>query len=150
MIVNLTSNNLCYSSNLGRFMSEQKKRCFSHIAKLIREKRVNHPKNYSQSELSQMLGYKNGQFISNVERALCNVPLKMLPKVSQILDISPADLKRAMLEDHQQTLENYLNYSEEATVTSYNTTGGSQSEEENSTPTSISQVPPTPLAAKPF
>ena len=88
-------------------MSEQKKRCFRHIAKLIRERRVNHPKNYSQSELSQMLGYKNGQFISNVERALCNVPLKMLPKVSTILDISPADLKRAMLEDHQQTLENY-------------------------------------------
>jgi len=131
-------------------MSEQKKRCFSHIAKLIREKRVNHPKNYSQSELSQMLGYKNGQFISNVERALCNVPLKMLPKVSQILDITPADLKSAMLEDHQQTLENYLNYSEEVTVTSYNTPSGSTSEEETSNTTTISQVPPAPLAAKAY
>ncbi len=150
MIVNLTSSKLCYSSNLGRFMSEQKKRCFSHIAKLIREKRVNHPKNYSQSELSQMLGYKNGQFISNVERALCNVPLKMLPKVSQILDITPADLKSAMLEDHQQTLENYLNYSEEVTVTSYNTPSGSTSEEETSNTTTISQVPPAPLAAKAY
>ena len=153
MIVNLTSNNPCYSSNLGRFMSEQKKRCFSHIAKLIRERRVSHPKNYSQSELSQMLGYKNGQFISNVERALCNVPLKMLPKVSQILDITPADLKRAMLEDHQQTLENYLNYSEEATVNSYNSSGNqgqSESEEESSNSTPYSQVQPTPLAAKPY
>lgn len=132
-------------------MSEQKKRCFRHIAKLIRERRVNHPKNYSQSELSQMLGYKNGQFISNVERALCNVPLKMLPKVSQILDISPADLKSAMLEDHQQTLENYLNYSESATVTSYNSPRGGEERserEEDSTGSTIVQSPITPLAAK--
>ena len=150
MIVNLMSSKLWYSSNLGRFMSEQKKRCFSHIAKLIREKRVNHPKNYSQSELSQMLGYKNGQFISNVERALCNVPLKMLPKVSQILDITPSDLKSAMLEDHQQTLENYLNYSEEATVNSYSPSGSESTEEESNSNNSISQVPPAPLAAKPY
>jgi len=131
-------------------MSEQKKRCFSHIAKLIREKRVNHPKNYSQSELSQMLGYKNGQFISNVERALCNIPLKMLPKVSQILEITPTDLKQAMLEDHQQTLENYLNYSQEATVTSYSNSGGQSSDEETGSTTTVSQVPPMPLAAKAY
>ena len=77
----------------------------------------------------------------------------MLPKVSQILDITPADLKRAMLEDHQQTLENYLNYSEEATVNSYNSSGNqgqSESEEESSNSTPYSQVQPTPLAAKPY
>ena len=127
-------------------MSEQKKRCFNHIAKLIREKRVSHPKNYSQSELSQMLGYKNGQFISNVERALCNIPLKMLPKVSQILNISPADLKRAMLDDHQRTLENYLNYSSSMTYSSTNNSGS----EEESTGTTMTQVSPAPLAAKPY
>ncbi len=52
-------------------------RCFKNIAKLIRTKRLQHPKAYSQSELSHLLGYKNGQFISNVERALCNIPLKV-------------------------------------------------------------------------
>jgi len=41
-------------------------RSFKHIAQLIRTKRINHPKNYSQSDLSVLLGYKNGQFISNV------------------------------------------------------------------------------------
>ena len=55
-------------------------RCFQNIAKLIRQKRLTHPKGYSQSELSHLLGYKNGQFISNVERALCNIPLKMLKR----------------------------------------------------------------------
>tara|TARA_R110002072_G_scaffold64203_5_gene159700 strand:+ start:32193 stop:32498 length:306 start_codon:yes stop_codon:yes gene_type:complete len=84
------------------------KRSFQNIAKLIRDKRINHPKNYSQSELSQLLGYKNGQFISNVERALCNIPLKMLTKVSGILDIPERDLKTAILKDHEITLDNFL------------------------------------------
>ncbi|MDD0853167.1 helix-turn-helix transcriptional regulator [Halobacteriovorax sp. GB3] len=83
-------------------------RCFENIAKLIRTKRINHPKGYSQSELSHLLGYKNGQFISNVERALCNIPLKMLTRVSEVLDIDPAELKAAILKDHERTLDNYL------------------------------------------
>lgn len=87
-------------------------RCFENIAKLIRTKRINHPKSYSQSELSTLLGYKNGQFISNVERALCNIPLKMLGKVSNVLDIHPNDLKRAMASDLDRTLDNYLTYSQ--------------------------------------
>ncbi len=88
-------------------------RSFEHIAKLIRTKRVNHPKGYSQSELSNMLGYKNGQFISNVERALCNIPLKMLKRVSDVLDIPATELKDAILKDHEKTIENYLRASEE-------------------------------------
>lgn len=83
-------------------------RCFNNIAKLIRQKRINHPKAFSQSELSQLLGYKNGQFISNVERALCNIPLKMLTKVSEVLDIPQTDLKSAILLDHEITISNYL------------------------------------------
>lgn len=83
-------------------------RCFEHIAKLIRTKRINHTKGYSQSELSHLLGYKNGQFISNVERALCNIPLKMLGRVSEVLDITPEALKEAILKDHERTLQNYL------------------------------------------
>ena len=83
-------------------------RCFENIARLIRSKRQEHPKHYSQSELSQLLGYKNGQFISNVERALCNVPLKMLGRMMEVLSIGPEELKRAILEDHRETLNNYL------------------------------------------
>ncbi len=83
-------------------------RCFKNIAQLIRTKRMNHPKGYSQSELSHLLGYKNGQFISNVERALCNIPLKMLRKVSEVLDIAPEELKNSILRDQEETLNNYL------------------------------------------
>lgn len=83
-------------------------RCFKNIAQLIRAKRLQHPKGYSQSELSHLLGYKNGQFISNVERALCNIPLKMLVRVSDVLDIDAHELKEAILKDHEETLENHL------------------------------------------
>ncbi|MBK25545.1 MAG: hypothetical protein CME70_16230 [Halobacteriovorax sp.] len=83
-------------------------RCFENIAKLIRDRRTSHPKGYSQSELSHLLGYKNGQFISNVERALCNVPLKMLKRVSEVLDIAPTELKEAILKDQEVTLNNFL------------------------------------------
>jgi len=83
-------------------------RSFENIAKLIKTKRTQHAKGYSQSELSHLLGYKNGQFISNVERALCNIPLKMLGRVAEILDIPHNDLRDAILKDHENTLNNYL------------------------------------------
>ena len=83
-------------------------RSFNNIAKLVKSRRLNHPKRYSQSELSALLGYKNGQFISNVERALCNVPLKMLTEIAKILDISHDELKKAILKDHEETLNNYM------------------------------------------
>ena len=96
--------NISISPNLdGEHM-----RCFKNIAQLIRTKRMNHPKGYSQSELSHLLGYKNGQFISNVERALCNIPLKMLRKVSEVLDITSEELKASILKDQEETLNNYL------------------------------------------
>lgn len=83
-------------------------RSFKNIAKLIKRKRLEHPKSYSQSELSNLLGYKNGQFISNVERALCNIPLKMLGRVATILDIPQDELKEAILKDHENTIDHYL------------------------------------------
>ena len=84
-------------------------RSFKNIAFLIRIKRINHPKSYSQSDLSLLLGYKNGQFISNVERGLCNVPLKMMKRISEVLDIVPDDIKTAILKDHEETLTNFFN-----------------------------------------
>lgn len=84
-------------------------RSFKHIAALIKAKRVGHPKNYSQSDLSILLGYKNGQFISNVERGLCNVPLKMMKRISEVLGMEPQEIKTAILKDHEDTLNNFFN-----------------------------------------
>ncbi|MCY4643319.1 MAG: helix-turn-helix transcriptional regulator [Bacteriovoracales bacterium] len=94
-------------------------RCFNHMANLIRTKRAGHPKEYSQVELSNLLGYKSGQFISNVERALCGIPFKMLGRVSEILDIPPGELKEAILKDIEVTIDDHLQRSRAA---SQNTT----------------------------
>ncbi len=83
-------------------------RSFENISQLIRQKRLEHHKHYSQAELSQILGYKNGQFISNVERGLCSIPLKMLKRVAQVLDISPMELRESLLADFHNTLDEYF------------------------------------------
>ena len=86
-------------------------RSFKHIAALIKTKRIAHPKGLSQSDLSLLLGYKNGQFISNVERGLCNVPLKNMKLISEILEIEPEEIKATILKDLYETLKNYFNRS---------------------------------------
>ena len=91
-------------------MENGPKRCFEHIAKLIRVSRLNHPKRYSQTELSAFLGYKNGQFISNVERGICSIPVKSLKKISELLDISPEDIKEAVLKDHANTIDSFFSF----------------------------------------
>lgn len=80
---------------------------FNNIAKLVRASRLNHPKKFSQSELSKILGYKNGQFISNVERGLCSMPKKILRKLSETLDVDKEVLITAVLKDERETLENH-------------------------------------------
>jgi transcriptional regulator with XRE-family HTH domain len=121
-------------------------RHFEHIAHLIRTKRMSHPKSYSQSELSHLLGYKNGQFISNVERALCNIPLKMLKKVSEVLDIPTEDLKVAILKDQEHTIDVYLSGGgeEEMTIMGENVAEAKNQRLEES-PSKISNLRKDPL-----
>lgn len=83
-------------------------RKFNNIAALVKKKRLSHPQGLSQSDLSHILGYKNGQFISNVERALCNIPFKMIGKLCRVLNIDPTEIKQSMLKDHEETLEAYI------------------------------------------
>lgn len=83
-------------------------RYFGNIAQLVKTARMDHPKKYSQTELSAQLGYKNGQFISNIERGLCSVPVKSLSLLTKTLNIEPTELKSALLRDMEKTLDNYL------------------------------------------
>lgn len=83
-------------------------RHFKNLAILVKQKRMAHAQKYSQAELSDLLGYKNGQFISNVERSLCHLPFKILPKVCEVLNISGPEIKDAMLKDYAETIEYYL------------------------------------------
>lgn len=88
-------------------------RTFMNVANLVKRKRMEHPQGFSQGKLSKALGYKNGQFISNLERGLCSIPLKGMGKFLEVLDIEKAELKEAVLKDYEETIDYYLSeYSE--------------------------------------
>lgn len=87
---------------------KSKNRSFSEIAQLVKIYRLKHPKKLSQVELSNLLGYKNGQFVSNVERGICAIPLKALGDLMRILSIPQDKLVAAMVKDYESTIINHL------------------------------------------
>lgn len=85
-----------------------KNRSFASIADIVKKYRLLHPQKLSQVELSNLLGYKNGQFISNVERGICAIPLKALGDLKKILNIPQDELVKAMVKDYEETILNHL------------------------------------------
>ena len=76
---------------------------FDNIARVARKHRLN--KDISQADLSKALGYKNGQFISNVERGLCSIPLKQLKKFCEVTGATHAEIKDAMVADFASDID---------------------------------------------
>lgn len=70
---------------------------FKNIAKIIKETRTS--SGLSQEGLSHLLGYKNGQFVSNVERGLCSIPANKIPLMAEKLQIDPEVLIDAIVAD---------------------------------------------------
>ena len=62
----------------------------------------------SQSKLSESLGYRNGQFISNVERGICSIPLDKVAKVASVLKLDSEDLRNALVEDFESRVNEAL------------------------------------------
>ena len=75
---------------------------FKTVSTLIREARTN--QDISQQTLSEKLGYKSGQFLSNVERGLCSIPSKKVPLLSSILKIDQGLIISAMTEDYKRNV----------------------------------------------
>lgn len=78
------------------------KMTFNSIAMVITKARE--ASGLSQSELAAKIGYKNGQFISNVERGLCSIPKKHIDEVAKALAIEPDSIKSAMVFDLARSL----------------------------------------------
>lgn len=79
---------------------------FHHIANLVRNARIK--KDISQQKLSEILGYKNGQFVSNLERALCSLPLEKAEELSNALDLPIQHIKDALVEDYKSHLNAFV------------------------------------------
>lgn len=76
------------------------------IGKVIKEGRES--AKISQSKLSSQLGYRNGQFISNVERGICSIPLDKVGKVASVLSLNSDVIKEALLQDYELKVEKAL------------------------------------------
>lgn len=76
------------------------KKTFPNIAKFVKKKRL--IANLSQGELSLGLGFKNGQFISNLERSICGVPARKIKLLSLLLHSTPGQVINATLMDDKR------------------------------------------------
>ena len=83
------------------------KRQYKNIAKLVHDSRIK--KGLSQPDLANLLGYLNGQMISNVERAICSIPWGRIVKLSELIDVPPVIIIEAMVNDYQENLKRVCN-----------------------------------------
>lgn len=82
---------------------------FENIAKLVRNYRIAAKPKLSQEELARHLGYSNsGQFISNVERGICNIPPAKIDVLAKKLKVPADHVIIAMTEDYKTKLEGAL------------------------------------------
>jgi len=87
-------------------------RQFFKLGTLVREKRTD-SKNIeyiSQERLAKSLGYKNGQFISNLERGLCGVPFEKVGVLAKALNVSVDCVVNAMVEDFKISVKDSITY----------------------------------------
>lgn len=58
----------------------------------------------SQGQLAKALGLSTAQYISNIERGLCPVPIRKVKKFCKILKIEPKVLTSLMAQDYEQNV----------------------------------------------
>lgn len=78
----------------------------SNLGEIIRVGRAK--TNVSQSQLAKKLGYKNGQYISNVERGQCSLPVRHIAQAGDILNIHPENIANAMISDYADKINNAI------------------------------------------
>lgn len=76
---------------------------FKNIAEVIRVKRT--AAGISQQDLSGLIGYKNGQFVSNVERGLCSIPQEKIYLIAGLIKAEPQELMTAIAKDFTDHME---------------------------------------------
>lgn len=59
----------------------------------------------SQNDLSLILGFKNGQYISNIERGLCSLPFKNIPLLAKVLKVDESAVIDTIMEDVKKNIE---------------------------------------------
>jgi len=76
---------------------------FQNIATLVKQSRL--ASNLTQEDISRELGYKNAQFVSNISRGKCSLPIKHIVKTAELLKIDKLEIKVAMLRDYESKID---------------------------------------------
>jgi DNA-binding XRE family transcriptional regulator len=76
---------------------------FKNTSELIKKARIE--KEISQTEAAKLLGYKNGQIISNIERGLQGVPLGRASEFCHKLRLNPDMLKAHLVQDFKESID---------------------------------------------
>jgi ribosome-binding protein aMBF1 (putative translation factor) len=76
---------------------------FNSLAALINKAR--REKGITQVKLSKIINYKNGQFISNVERGLCSLPAKHVNVTAEVLGLTPTQIVEGMVDDYRNKIQ---------------------------------------------
>lgn len=80
-------------------------RRWPNTAKFMLQSRLNAPGQPSQAKVATQIGYKcNGQFLSNCERALCGIPVKVILPFCKVTGANPHRFKAAILKDELEWL----------------------------------------------
>jgi len=79
---------------------------FHKIGKFLKEKRLS--AGLTQLEVAEALNYSTAQFISNMERGLCSLPLEKLSKLVKLYHISPKALVRVLMNQQKELIESHI------------------------------------------
>lgn len=86
-------------------------RCFENVGNLVKKHRKK--LGMSQEKLARSMGYKNGQYISNLERNLSGLPLKEVKTIKKILQIESSDIKLALVNDYIVVVNHFVENEDE-------------------------------------
>ena len=67
-----------------------------------------HGNGLTRMELALLLGFKCDELISKIENGECCVPLKVMTRLSDILNIHPNEFIAAAMKDREDSLSEYF------------------------------------------
>ena len=79
-------------------------RTWNRLAKTLKLRRLE--KGLSQEHVAKLLGYKNAQMFSNIERGKSGLPPHNIKKASEVLDLPKEKIVNVMVEDYKELLFN--------------------------------------------
>jgi transcriptional regulator with XRE-family HTH domain len=72
----------------------------------FRDKRIS--RGVTQTELATVLGFGNGQYVSNWERGMCSPPLESIYVMIDLLNLPKDEVMNLIIDDNRRFLKSYF------------------------------------------